>query len=228
MTRVKICGLMNMEDIGLCVDAGAHTLGFVVDFPVPVPWSLTRAEARKLIDKVPPFVSSCVVTGGTVESILAVAEATRPGMVQLHYQESLREVKELAHRLRLLGIKTLKALRIDSNGKCAFEISSPVNAARALAGTEISALLVDSYTASRPGGTGVTVDLSTFQAIRQEAGLPVILAGGLNPANVLQIIRKTKPYAIDVLTGVEDKPGKKDPEKVCRFMQGIKAWNLHE
>ncbi|GAB6174375.1 phosphoribosylanthranilate isomerase [Paradesulfitobacterium aromaticivorans] len=223
MTRVKMCGIMNEEDISLCVKAGVHTLGFVVDFPVPVPWNLTKAEARKLINKVPPFVSSSVVTGGPVEKILAIAKATRANIVQLHYQETLQEVKELAHRLSLLGIKTIKALRIDGDGKCAFEFTDPAMAARALAKTKISALLVDSYTASRPGGTGVTVNLSAFKTIRQEIALPVILAGGLNPANVLQLIHETNPYAVDVLTGVEERPGRKDPEKVYRFMQGISA-----
>ena len=226
MTRVKICGLMNGEDVDLCVKAGVHAVGFVVDFPVSVPWNLTKAEARKLIDKVPPFVSSCVVTGGDVERILAVAKATRPDIVQLHYQETLQEVKDLAQRLSLLGIKTIKALRIDSEGKCAFEFPDPAIAARALAETKISALLVDSYTASRPGGTGVTVDVSTFKTIRQEIALPVILAGGLNPNNVLSLIQDTNPYAVDVLTGLEERPGRKDPEKVYRFMQAIKALEL--
>ena len=116
MTRVKICGLMNEEDVNLCVKAGVHTVGFVVDYPVPVPWNMTRAEARRLVEKVPPYVSSCVVTGGTVENILAVAEAVRPDLIQLHYQETLPEIKELAHRLGRQGIKTIKALRIERQG----------------------------------------------------------------------------------------------------------------
>jgi len=222
MTRVKMCGLMNREDVDLCVRAGVHTVGFVVDFPTPVPWNLTKGEARSLIDKVPPFVSTIVVTGGRVRHIMDVAKATHPDIVQLHYQETLQEVKELAHRLSLLGIKTIKALRIDSDGKCAFEIPDPAAAARALAETKISALLVDSYTDSRPGGTGVTVDLSTFKIIQQEIALPVILAGGLNPANVLQLVQESNPYAVDVLTGVEERPGQKDPEKIYRFMQVLK------
>ncbi len=80
-------------------------MGFVVDFPASVPWNLTRAEAGALIGQVPPFVSSCAVTGGPVGQVLAVAKAARPDIVQLHYQETLAEVKELAHRLGLLGIK---------------------------------------------------------------------------------------------------------------------------
>lgn len=226
MIRVKMCGLMNGEDVDLCIKAGVHTVGFVVEFPVPVPWNLTRFEAGKLIDRVPPCVSSCVVTGGSVESVIAVAKAARPDMVQLHYQETLEEIKELAFRLDLLGIKTIKALRIYAQGRCAFEIPDPAEAARALAETKISALLVDSYTAARPGGTGVTVDLSTFRTIKRETALPVILAGGLNSANILQSIKETSPYAVDVLTGVEERPGKKDPEKVYRFMQAVQGTSL--
>jgi len=226
MTRVKICGLMNADDVYLCVQAGVHSVGFVVDFPVPVPWNLTKAEARKLIQKAPPFVSSCVVTGGSIEKIMAIAKATRPNIVQLHYQETLSEVKEIAHRLSRMGIKTVKALRIDSDGNCAFEFPDPAEAVRALAETKISALIVDAYTASLPGGTGVMVDRSTFKIIRQETSLPIILAGGLNPANVRQIIQDINPYAVDVLTGVEERPGQKDPKKVNQFMQVIKDLEL--
>lgn len=227
MIRVKICGLMNRNDVDLCVQAGVHTVGFVVDYPVPVPWNLNKNEARQLIENLPPFVSTAVVTGGTVESILAVAEATRPDIIQLHYRETLKDVKELAHQLGRRGIKTIKALRIDHSGKCDFEISDPVAAARALAKTKISALLVDSYTVSRPGGTGITVDLSIFKAIRQEIGLPLILAGGLNPSNVQQLVGATNPYAVDVLTGVEERPGQKDPEKIRLFMRSIYQQNQY-
>ena len=223
MTRVKICGLMNKEDVDLCVQAGVDAVGFVVDFPVPVPWNLSRLKARQLIDKVPPFVSTCVVTGGTVEQVLAVAKATRPNMIQLHYQETLAEVKEIAQRLSRMGIKTVKALRFDRDGNCDFEITEPPLAARALADTKISALLVDSYTTARPGGSGVTVELSVFTTIRQATDLPVILAGGLNPANILPMIQAGNPYAVDVLTGVEASSGCKDPALVSRFMQKIKS-----
>lgn len=222
MTRVKICGLMTSEDVDLCVQAGVHTLGFVVDYPVSVPWNLTRMEARKLIDKVPPWVSTCVVTGGPVEKILTVANATQPDIIQLHYQETLAEVAEIAYQLNLRGIETIKVLRFDS-GKCDFEVPDPVLAAQALSKTQISALLVDSYNAARPGGTGVTVDLSTFKAIRLATDLAVILAGGLKPANVLHIIQETNPYAVDVLTGVEASPGHKDAEKIRRFMQVVNS-----
>ncbi|KAF1085143.1 N-(5'-phosphoribosyl)anthranilate isomerase [Sporotomaculum syntrophicum] len=221
MTRVKICGLMNRRDINLCVRAGVHMLGFVVEYPIPVPWNLTPAKARELIGQVPPFVGTCIVTGGSCEKVLTLVSKTNPNVVQLHYQETLAEIKELARRLKIRGIKTIKALRIDSNGQCDFEISDPATAARVLAKTGIAAILVDSYTNSMPGGTGVRVDLATFKTIQQESSLPVILAGGLNPTNILPIIQKIHPFAVDVLTGVENKPGEKDPEKIERFMQSI-------
>jgi phosphoribosylanthranilate isomerase len=221
VTRVKICGLMNKRDIEVCVQAGVHMLGFVVDYPVPVPWNITKAAARVLIDGVPPFVSTCVVTGGTVEKVLDVADATCPDVVQLHYKETLQDVKEVVERLNPRGIKVIKALRIDADGNCDFEINDPAVAARELAGTGVSTILVDSFTSSMPGGTGVTVDLSVFTAVQRVSPLPVILAGGLNPDNIRSIVQRVKPFAVDVLTGVEERPGYKDKEKVRQFIESI-------
>lgn len=221
MVRVKICGLMNHKDVNLCVRAGVHVTGFVVDYPVHVPWNLDAATAGDLIQKVPPFVSTCVVTGGSPEKVLDTAKKTYPDVVQLHHEETLEEIEKIAYELRLRGIKTIKALRIDEYGNCNFEIPDPAMAARELARTGISAILADSFTPSMPGGTGVTVHLPAFQAIKQESPLPVILAGGLNPANILETLQKTRPYAIDVLTGVETKPGSKDPLLIDRLMHII-------
>lgn len=221
MISVKICGLMNREDVDLCVQAGVHAAGFVVEYPVAVPWNLTRSEARMLINAVPAHVNSSIVVGGSVSHIMAVARYTRPNIMQLHYQETLEEVNELSRRLTRLGIKTVKALRISRDGRCDFEIPDPVAAARALEKTELSALLVDSFTTAMPGGTGVAVDISVFQAIRQEVEMPVILAGGLHPGNIRQICMDATPYGVDVLTGVEARSGKKDPLKVHQLMQTI-------
>ena len=193
MIRVKVCGLMNENDFKHCVRAGVHTLGFVVEFPVSVPWNLTRKRAKELIQAVPPFVNTCIVTGGAVEKVVSLAEKTRPNVVQLHYEETLEDVKTIARELREIGIKTIKALRIDSEGKCKFDIDDPTEAAQALSKSGVSAILVDSYTESMPGGTGVMVDLTTFQTIQQASTIPVILAGGLNPDNVQSIVRDVNP-----------------------------------
>jgi phosphoribosylanthranilate isomerase len=221
VTRVKICGLMNKKDIEVCVQAGAHVLGFVVDYPVPVPWNLTTSAARKLIDGAPPFVSTCVVTGGAVPKVLDVVNATCPDIVQLHYKETLQDVKEIVGRLKPRGVKVIKALRIDADGNCDFEISDPAVAVRELARTGVSAVLVDSYTSTMPGGTGVRVDLSVFTAVQKVSPLPVILAGGLNPDNIRSVVQRVKPFAVDVLTGVEERPGCKDKEKICELIKSV-------
>lgn len=228
MPRIKICGLMNYADIQLCALAGADAIGLVVDYPLAVPWNLTRREAGKLIGRAPPFVNTCVVTGGTTENILAVAKEVQPDIIQLHFQETLAEVDFLARQLNTWGIKTIKALSIDGEGKCCFEIPDPAEAARALAKTNIAALLVDSYHRSRPGGTGIPVNPAIFKTVQQTVALPVIMAGGLNPANVLHLINTANPYAVDVLTGVETSPGHKDPDLVDRFIQSVKAYDSCE
>ncbi len=223
MTRVKICGLMNRRDVDLCVQAGVHILGFVVEYPVHVPWNLTIDTARELIGQAPPFVSTCVVTGGEVGKVLDIVNETCPDVVQLHYKETLCEVKEISQKLKLQGVKVIKALRMDSEGNCDFEITDPYFAVKELEKSGISAILIDSYTASMPGGTGVVVDLTVFKKIQKESSLPVILAGGLTPDNILSIIEQAQPFAVDVLTGVETKPDQKDPEKIKRFLSNVQS-----
>jgi phosphoribosylanthranilate isomerase len=127
----------------------------------------------------------------------------------------------MARSLKQQGIKTIKALRINSDGRCDFEMPDPVAAAKALSESEISAILVDSYTETMPGGTGKAVGLSTFRRIKKESSLPVILAGGLNPANIGNIVYEAQPYAVDILTGAEKSPGHKDPDKISRIMAAV-------
>lgn len=228
MTQVKICGLMNREDIDICVRAGVHMLGFVTEYPMAVPWNLTAAKAGELIRGVPPFVRTCVVTGGSVERVLNIAYETCPDVVQLHYNETLEEVAEISRKLQLRGIKTVKALRINANGKCNFEITHPAAAARELSGTGIWAILADSCTDERPGGTGVMVDITTYRIIQKESAVPVILAGGINPGNILPILHEVHPCAVDILTGSEAERGRKDPKKIRKIMSAISMCNTNQ
>ena len=123
MLRVKICGLMRAEDVAACVSAGAHALGFVTEYPVPVPWNLTEARAKELIDAVPPFVTSCMVTAGSAEKVLSLARRVRPDIVQLHGDETLEETAVIAAELKKIGILCIRALRVDKTGRLRFSIS---------------------------------------------------------------------------------------------------------
>lgn len=223
MTRIKICGIMNETDIRICTEAGVHALGFVVDYPLPVPWNLKPDKAHELIACVPPFIQTCIVTGGSVKKVLHIAGMTGPNLVQLHYRESLDEIAEISGHLKKGGIKTIKALRINSAGYCDFEIPDPCKAVKALSDSGISAILLDSYTEVMPGGTGVALDISIFRRIKSESSLPVILAGGINPMNISSIIRDAGPFAVDILTGSEERPGKKDPVKIKQLAASVCA-----
>lgn len=220
--RVKICGLTLKEDIYLLSSLGVHALGFVVDYPVPVPWNLSIEQARQLLSCVPPLVSTVVVTAGTTSKILQIAQLLAPHFIQLHGNESLAETEDVSAQLAKLGIRVIKALRL--RGKTAhFEIEDPLRAARALQETDIAALLLDASGTGGAGGSGISVDWNLAREIRDCLSIPLILAGGLTPDNITRAIHTVQPSAVDILTGVEHRPGKKDPAKVKALLEAISA-----
>jgi len=229
MTRVKICGLMSAEDIGFCVTAGADAVGFVTEYPVPVPWNINRDRARELVALVPPFVTTTAVVGGPVESILQIAYTVRPNFLQLHGDETKEEIEHITSALAETGIKVIKALRIDiDTGKARFCIEDPLEAATVLSGTDLSGLVVDSKTANRPAGTGVSLDWNIIKRISSSISIPLILAGGLTIQNVSRAIERVRPYGVDVISGVEKTPGVKDHERIRQFVRAVKqiGWNI--
>ncbi len=223
MTRVKICGLKTEADIRLCVKAGADALGFVTEYPVPVPWNLDRTNARKLIAAAPPFVTTAAVVGGSVETILQIAETVKPHFLQLHGDETKEEIEHICSTLSGTGIKVIKALRIDvDTGKARFAVEDPLEAAAVLAETGISGIAVDSKTANRPAGTGVPLDWSAVEQISSSISIPLILAGGLTIQNVTEAIERVRPYGVDIISGVEKAPGIKDENRVLQFVRTVK------
>lgn len=226
MVRVKLCGLMSEGDIDMAEAAGADALGFVTEYPVPVPWNMHRDQSAALIKHASPFVTTVAVVGGPVETMLDIAMTVRPRVLQLHGDETLGMVKEVCDALAGTGIRVIKALRIDvDTGEARFTVPEPVEAAGILAKSGIAALVIDSKTSSRPAGTGVTLDWDVVSGIREAIYLPLILAGGLNAGNVAEAIATVRPYAVDVISGVEGKRGVKDSDKMCEFVKVAKGWN---
>ena len=223
MTRVKICGLMSEADVRLCTDAGADAIGFVTEYPVPVPWNIDRAKARELAALTPPFVTTTAVVGGPKETILAIVDTVRPDLVQLHGDETVEEIEYICSVLAKSGTKVVKALRIDiDTGKALFAVEDPIEAAKVLAGTGISGLAVDSKTAKRPAGTGIPLDWGLVERISSSVSLPLILAGGLTIENVSEAIDRVRPYGVDIISGVEKAPGIKDEARVRQFVRTVK------
>lgn len=222
MTRIKICGIKTVEEIRLCVAEGAHALGFVVEYPIDVPWNLDRHTAAKLMQSIPPFISKVVVVGDDPETVIKLTQLLKPHAVQLHGNEPLAVTATLVAAIHELGAQVLKPLRFSAEtGNCMSACEDPVEAARLIAVTGVDALVLDSVSHARPAGTGRSVDWNLARKIRNGVGLPVILAGGLTAANVGKAIAAVNPYGVDVISGVENPPGKKDPEKVKAFIQAV-------
>ncbi len=223
MARVKICGNTDRNQVEMCARAGADAVGFVVEYPVPVPWNLSREEAADLLPAVPPFVSRVVVTGGPVGIVLAIADALSPDAIQLHTDNTTAETASAARELAERRISLIRALRIDAGtGRAEGEIPDPIEAALALQDAGISALLVDACTGSMPAGTGVSVSWGMARSIREALRIPMILAGGLNAGNAREAIEAVEPYAVDVISGVEASRRVKDPALVEEFVRRAK------
>ena len=221
MSRVKVCGITCEEDIHLCVKCGVDAVGFVVEYPIEVPWNIPREFARELIARVPPFVSRVVVVGGNFERILSIAKMTMPDALQLHGDESVEETATIVEHLQSRQVQVIKAVRVKAQRQDT-DADYVVNRCKKFARTGISALLLDSKTEAMPAGTGVPFDWGLARQVRDVLTVPLILAGGLNAGNVRKAIEQVDPFGVDVISSVEGEPGRKHPEKVRAFVKAVR------
>jgi phosphoribosylanthranilate isomerase len=209
--KVKICGITCKEDLEMVCNLGADAVGFVVGFPNS-PRNLPLEKAERLFRSVPIFVKSVlVVAPQKVEALLGLYGKLMPDIIQIHGEfipetAALRERLPDATLVRSISIKSEEA------------VQEAVKAAKFF-----DAILVDSWLAGKFGGTGLTHNWMVSKRIREAIHpKPLILAGGLNVENVKEAIATVKPYAVDVSTGVEAKPGVKDLVKVGAFIKNAK------
>ena len=212
MTTVKICGLMRPGDVGMCVRHGAGIIGFVVDYPHPVPWNLDAIAAKKLIGFVCGRAKSCVVTGGPPEKTVELVAKLRPDYVQLHCGESLADTAAVANGARKYGVKIIKTLFPDT--------PEPEKAAGDFHAAGADMLLLDPRTPQNAAAGG-SADLLGYVRLRAAVSCPVILAGGITPQNAAGLVRDTGAEIIDLMTGVEDAPGVKSEEKVISLFKAL-------
>ena len=207
MTRVKVCGLTNLQDALIAVEAGADLLGFI--FYPPSPRSVTSERARTIAEAVRDAGFPVRLVGVFVDESPDDVRKTvsRCGLdyAQLHGAESPGTVAALVDD----GIAVIKAFRVRDG-------VSPGEMARYRA----TAYLLDAYVAGKPGGTGRTFDWQL--AVRAAGQFPVLLAGGLTPDNVAQAVRTVRPWGVDVASSVEAAPGRKDPDQVRRFVAAVR------
>ncbi|NWL75627.1 phosphoribosylanthranilate isomerase [Pseudomonas taiwanensis] len=201
--RIKICGITRIEDALAAVAAGADAIGFV--FYAKSPRAVTPAQAGAIIAALPPFVTTVGLFVDMPRAELTqLLEVVPLDLLQFHGDESPADCGGY-------GRPYIKALRVKPGDDVAAAIACY---------PEASGVLLDTYVAGTPGGTGEAFDWSL---VPRNAAKPVILAGGLTPENVGDAVRQVRPYAVDVSGGVEASKGIKDAAKIQAFIQQARA-----
>lgn len=219
---VKICGLKTETDVEMCMEMGVDILGFVTEYPIDVPWNLSRRETKKLLSLVGHHHKTCIVTGGKAEDTIALAEYLRPSLVQLHFNETFEDTIQIIGHLKPLGIGVIKTMPLtEKECKAQFGTTDTASVIRALSETGLFGILVDSRTPQNVYQIGNKMDTGFFNKIRGLSSKPVILAGGITPENVQYMIRQTKTRYIDVMTGVEKRRGEKDRVRLAELLSHI-------
>lgn len=205
--KIKICGMTQLKDAVYAAKHGADAVGFI--FYKKSPRSVTMKAARDMILKLPPFVDTVgVFVNEPVDRVNKVAEYCGLDLVQLHGEESPAYCRKIRRRV-------IKAFRVKD-----------LQSIKQLEKYSVTGFLLDTFCEDLHGGTGKVFDWNLVHPAKKTG--PVILAGGLTPQNIRQAISQTRPYGVDVCSGVEKIPGVKDPEKVRAFLENIRSGVNHE
>lgn len=211
--KVKICGIKSERDLAMAIKAGADAAGFITEVPVDSPRKITLTEASRLIAHVPVFVTSVlVIMPKNADEAIDMIHAAKPGAVQIHNSLPINELKEI----RQTGVKVIKTIPVPIHA----DARMVLDIVKGLSGI-VDAVLLDTALEGKTGGTGVVHNWELSADIVRKASLPVILAGGLNPTNVMDAVKRVRPYAVDTASGVETE-GKKDENKLNDFIKNAR------
>lgn len=205
MPLIKICGITNLEDALLSIEAGAYALGF--NFYKRSPRYIEPAKAREIIEKLPDSILNVgvFVNEELPDDVARITYEAKLNAVQLHGEES----NEYCAALK--NYRVIKALRVSDDFK-------PEDVLK----FDVDAILLDAYSRDEHGGTGKIFD---WRIARETQKLfpKLFLAGGLTPDNISEAIKEVKPYAVDACSGLEITNGKKDSAKVKAFVQAVRS-----
>lgn len=202
MVRVKICRTTTLEDALWAVECGADAVGFIF-YPKAAPY-IAPDRAAKIVRGLPPFVMPVgVFVDEPHDRVAGIAGMVGLRAVQLHGDESPQYCR------RFPGLRVIKAFRVGEG----FDV-------KRLADYQVDAFLLDAYDPNLKGGTGRTFNWDV--AVEAKRYGRIILSGGLTPENVANAVARVWPYAVDVGSGVEVEPGRKDREKVAAFIRAAK------
>lgn len=202
MTRTKLCGMTQPQDVMQAVALGADALGFV--FYAPSVRCVSIEQAMTLTALVPAFVTRVgLFVNNNAHEVQQAFKGAKLNLVQYHGDESPAYCDAV-------GLPFIKAMRIKPDMDIASEIALYPFA---------SGFLLDAYVKGLPGGTGERFDWELIP----KTDRTIILAGGLTPENAREAITQVRPWALDVSGGIESEPGRKDPEKMARFIRACRT-----
>jgi phosphoribosylanthranilate isomerase len=213
MTWIKICGMTNVEDALFACEAGADAVGFV--FYEKSPRYVSVERAREIVEKLPKNIEKVGVFVGVSASVADFSREVGLTIAQIYCHGQPALTDEYLSKLPCGVIPAISAGAVGENEMCGFHISDEVR-------QRIVAALIDSGNVERPGGTGEQFDWRAMADLAHLASLNLVVAGGLRADNVGKAIRILKPWGVDVASGVEARPGKKDPEKVRAFINAVR------
>ena len=204
MTRVKVCGVTNLDDARRAVDLGAWAIGLIFHEPSPRACALPEAEeiGRRLKREEPEVTG--VFVNRPLEEVAAIADACSLSLLQLHGDEGPAYCDEAARRT---GCRVMKAVQVRDK--------SSLTVLRTF---HVDLHLLDAHHPDLRGGTGATFD---WDLIGTRRDVPLVLSGGLTPENVGEGIAATRPFAVDTASGTEAEPGRKDPAKLEEFFRAV-------
>jgi phosphoribosylanthranilate isomerase len=204
--RVKICGLTNIDDAFAAIEAGADALGFV--FYQDSPRSISPQKASEIIRKLPPLITNVgVFVNEKPEQIEKIIALTHIDVVQLHGSEPPEACSFSRPVVKAIRVKSLDSLDLLIHYQ-----------------DSVSAFLLDTFSPDVLGGTGQIFNWDIAVYAKQFG--PIIIAGGLTPANIFEAVKHVRPYGVDVSSGVESEKGKKDHQKVRLFIERAKEASL--
>jgi phosphoribosylanthranilate isomerase len=205
--KVKICGITSCDDAQAAMEAGANLLGF--NFYAKSPRYIAPEKAREIITQIRSHGQISLLVGvfvnAPLEEVRSILETARIDLAQLHGDEPVRVLEQLNGR----GFRALRPTS-EAEAEIDAEWFAPY-------GPNAPALLIDAYRKDQYGGTGHTADWSIATKLARQ--YPILLAGGLTLENVAEAIRQVRPWGVDVASGVEVSPGKKDFGKMKLFVE---------
>jgi phosphoribosylanthranilate isomerase len=202
MFRIKICGVTRPQDVKLIAKAGADAIGFQMSLG---PRKITTGQARKLVRLVPPLVTPIgVFVNEPLSRVKKLIKLCGFQAVQLHGDETKGYCQKI-------DVPVIKVIRMKKPGDY-----------KGFQGFQVAAFLLDSYNKNIPGGTGKSFQHTWARKAVQKLPAPVLIAGGLTSDNVQRAVRVSHAFGVDVASGVEIRPGIKDPRKVSLFIRNAK------